>query len=458
MARADEPNLAREMLRRLARTELDGGNRDVVAVAAIARRCDARMLRDVLPDVDPDEADAWLRSRSFAEPMGGGVALHEMIRQAIRADLRATAPERERELRGRIAAHLHARALRGEPRLVVDLADLVENPALRWGFGADGSTTYRADLWRPEDQDIAAELFKRKAGGRTWWDATVPILEEAPDRVVTVRDAADRLCGVAIAVTPQDAPPVAERDLALGPWLAHVRTKMSGEEVVIWRDSVDFVGHGDIGSPVLAILNTAATLRSGLRNPRWTILPIDPLNEAAVTFAKALGTDHLAHLDVAVDGKVVECHLVDLGEGGLLGSVAAAVYGELGLPAPVPQTASAAAPARATPEVVRDALRNLHHPLDLAASPLARGDTPDARAASVRATIEDAVARAFGDSADERLLRRVVERGYLDPAGGHEAAADELHVSRATYFRRLRAGAQRIADYLEALGETAPSP
>jgi hypothetical protein len=207
---------------------------------------------------------------------------------------------------------------------------------------------------------------------------------------------------------------------------------------------------------VLAILNTAATLRSGLRNPRWTILPIDPLNEAAVTFAKALGTDHLEHLDVAVDGKVVECHLVDLGDGGLLGGVVAAVYGELGLPAPAPETASASEPV--TAEVVRDALRNLHHPLDLAAGPLARGDTPEARAASVRATIADAVAHAFGDSADEQLLRRVVERGYLDPAGGHEAAADELHVSRATYFRRLRAGAQRIADYLEALGGTPPPP
>ena len=101
-------------------------------------------------------------------------------------------------------------------------------------------------------------------------------------------------------------------------------------------------------------------------------------------------------------------------------------------------------------QVVRDALRSLDLPLEVAASPLARGKTTEERYASVRAEIEDAVANAFGDSPDEQLLRRVIQRGYLDPSGSHELAADELHVSRATYFRRLRSASQRVADYLIA--------
>jgi hypothetical protein len=103
-----------------------------------------------------------------------------------------------------------------------------------------------------------------------------------------------------------------------------------------------------------------------------------------------------------------------------------------------------------TLDVVREALRSLHQPLELAASPLASGATTEERAASVRAEIEDAVANAFGDSPDEQLLRRIVQRGYLDPSGSHELAADELHVSRATYFRRLRSASQRVAEYLMA--------
>jgi AAA ATPase domain len=448
----EHPNLVHAILHRVARTELDGGNLDVVAVAAIARTCDARMLRDVLPDVDPDEAYEWLRTRTFAERVGGGVALHEIVRQAMRADVRARTPERDRELRRRVADHLYARGLRAGTRIVVDLAELVENPAVRWGFGADGSTSYRPDLWREDDADAARERFLLKPSGEAWWNETQPILDQAPDRVVTVRDALDRLCGLAIAVTPESAPAVAEADVCLGPWLAHARAEHPGEQVLLWRDSIDFVAHGDMSSPVLSILNTAAILRSGLTNPRWSYIPIDPDNEAAVAFARAVNTTHLAHLDVHFDAKVIECHRVDHTEEGLLGGVRAAVYGELGLapPAPIGPAPDDAPAEPITVQIVRDALRSLDQPLELAASPLARGATPEERCASVRAQVQDAVANAFGDSADEQLLRRVVQRGYLDPTGSHELAADELHVSRATYFRRLRAASQRVADYLIA--------
>jgi hypothetical protein len=453
----EHPNLVQAILHRIARTELDGGNLDVAAVAAIARVCYEPMLRDVLPEVDHAAAYAWLRERTFSEPVAGGIALHEIVRQAMRADLRARDPERDRELRRRIADHLFLRGLRAGPRTVVDLAELVENPAVRWGFGADGSTTHRPDLWRSEDLATARERILAKPDGAVWWDSTQLILEQAPDRVVTVRDAHDTLCGIAIAVTPDNAPAAAEDDICLGPWLAHARAAHAGEEVLIWRDSIDFVAHGDLGSPVLSILNTAAILRSGLNNPRWSYIPIDPSNEAAVTFARAVNTTHLDHLDIDLGAKFVQCHQIDHAADGLLGGVRAAVYGELGLGAPGPiKLGGDAAPLKSiarepvTLDAVRDALRSLHRPLELASSPLATGTTTEERAASVRAELQDAVANAFGDSPAEQLLRQILQRGYLDPHGSHELAADELHVSRATYFRRLRAASQRVADYLLA--------
>jgi hypothetical protein len=466
----EHPNLVRAILHRVARTELDGGNLDVVAVAAIARACDERMLRDVLPDVDPAAAYAWLRERTFAEPVAGGVALHEIVRQAMRADLRSRDVERDRELRRRIADHLFVRGLRAGPRTIVDMTELVENPAVRWGYGADGSTTHRPDLWRPEDAAFARDRFieAEKPSGEEWWAATTPILDEAPDRVVTLRDAHDVLCGIAIAVTPENAPPVAERDVCLGPWLTHARAAHAGDEVLIWRDSIDLVAPGDLSSPVLSILNTAAILRSGLRNMRWSYIPIDPHNEAALTYARAVNATHLEHLDIHFGDKVIQCHQVDHSDEGILGGTRAAIYAELGLGAPGPVrlgpdaaaltpagiddgiAGSSPSPSPVTLDVVRDALRSLHQPLELAASPLASGTTTESRVASVRAEVEDAVANAFGDSPDEQLLRRIVQRGYLDPAGSHELAADELHISRATYFRRLKTASQRVAEYLMA--------
>jgi hypothetical protein len=105
-------------------------------------------------------------------------------------------------------------------------------------------------------------------------------------------------------------------------------------------------------------------------------------------------------------------------------------------------------PAPADAEVVRDALRKLRLPHALARSPLAHGDGVEERAEAVRALLEDAVGRAFGDTESERLMRRVLERGYLDPAAGHEQAADELNLSRAAYFRRLKLASERLAEVL----------
>jgi predicted DNA binding protein len=39
----------------------------------------------------------------------------------------------------------------------------------------------------------------------------------------------------------------------------------------------------------------------------------------------------------------------------------------------------------------------------------------------------------------------VLERGYLDPAPTHEQAAEELGLSRAAYFRRLREAVERVS-------------
>lgn len=461
------PDLAQALLRRITFEELEAGDLEVLAVASIARSVNARLLRGVLPGVDADEAEAWLRTRTFSESVGDGVTLHDLVRKAMRADLRRRRPEHERELRRRIADHLHARAIRGEPRLLSGLADLVDNPALRWGMGAEGSVRYRVDALRLDDLpelqrlqrarslDVPEEAFDE------WWQATERLLRAAIDRAVAVRDADDALCGMAFAVTPFSAPPAAEHDPMLATWIEHARREAPGGAALIWRDALDLTTgrEGDIASPVLALMNTGTVLRSGLTNPRWSYLPIDPGNRAAVQFARMSRARHVPELDIAGEYRTVECWILHSGPGGLLGGTLASIYHELGLPLPdfreQPAPAGPApadeAPAREiTTDDVRDALRNLDQPLELAASPLARGTTPDERAASARAALEEAVEQAFGEGPEEQLLRDVLRRGYLDPQSSHEAAWWELHLSRATYFRKLRAASARVAEWLLA--------
>ena len=261
-----------------------------------------------------------------------------------------------------------------------------------------------------------------------------------------MRDAAERLCGYSYAVTPGNAPEAAEEDPVLGPWLAHAREHAPGGQAIVWRDAIDISAsrEGDVTSPVLALANLATVLRSGLRNPRWSYLPIDPQNEAAVAFATRAHATHIPELDLVGSHGTMESWVLDHGAGGMIGGIVRSVYAELGLPGPEAEPP----PPPVDADAVREALRALDRPTELAASPLARGETPEERAASVRAALEEAAGAAFGDSADERLLRDVVRRGYLDPAGSHESIAHDLHLSRATYFRKLKAASDRVAEWV----------
>ena len=447
------PELVRGLIRHLVGSELDGsGNRDVLAVAALARTTTRRLLEAVLPDRDAAQSESWLRSLSFAEYAGGGVTLHETVRKAVRADVRMREPDHEKELRRRIADHLHDRALAGDTRMLVDLADLVDNKAIRWGFGAEGSVDYRIDELRLDDFKLAEARTSRRPGGSDWWQVVRPLIEEAPECCVITRNRADEMVGLCVFVTPNAAPAAAERDPVLAPWLAHAREHFPDGNVILWRDSLDLSASekGDIGSRVLAIQNTAAILRSGLVNPRISYLPIDPENGAAVQFALNIGARHVPELDAVIGGKPHECHLLDHGEGGIIGGQRNTVYWELGLPTPEPDKRPSGVAPSVTHDSVKALSRHLDRPLELAASPLARGSTPEERAESVRALFREAVDGAFGSSADEQLLRTIADRGCLTRSVGHESLADDLNVSRATYFRRLRQASERLADFIVA--------
>jgi AAA ATPase domain len=435
-----DPGVVRALVRRLAGSELEGAQFAVLGVAAIARLTTVDLLRHVVPETDAESAYQWLASRTFTEPLGDGVTLHDLVGKALRADLRRRDPNRQRELRRRIADYLHARAVAGNLLFSVDLAHLIENPAIRWGYSWEGSGRYRIDSVRPgDDEAVRAVLAQRSHGG--WWPLLARFFDEAPARIGIARDQEDRLAGYLVSVTPRNAPSFAADDPLLGPWLAHARSRSPGGNAVLWHDAVDLA---ERGSGVQAMLGVAGIMQSGLTNPRLAYLPIHPGLPEALEFARVLGARHVSELDLELAGVRVECHLLDYGPGGLLGAQRDVVYAELGLPAPHPPPIDV--------EVVRQALRDLGVPSRLAASELASGDALDERAESVRALLADAAEHAFGETVDERLSRRVLVRGYLDPAPSHQLAAKELNLSRSAYFRRLKMAVERIAAHLGQAG------
>lgn len=436
----ESPELAAALVRWIADDELSEANLDVMLVAAIARAVDARLLTEVLPGVDGAAAERWLRELSFAETIAGRVTLHDRVRQGLRTEARERDPEHERELRRKVADHLYSRAIAGEPRLVDDLTALIDDPVVRWGF--DGGDTHRVDRPRPGDEEAAAAALD--AAGTPWWEMVRRFFADAPDRIAVVRDDAGRLVGFCIAVTPESAPAWADEDPVLGGWLEHARDHVPDGNALLWRGSFDLTAgrKGDPASPIVALLNTAANALSGLPNARWFYAAVDPENEVARALSETIGARHVPELDASDGKRIVHCHVLDHGPGGVIATVRGFVYRDLGLPvpsSPQPPTDNGA---------VREALRSFHDLTALAESPLAEGKTRSQRGEHVRALLREALT-SFGASSHEVLLRAALERGYLDPDANHERAAQELHLSRSTYFRRLREATERLAAQLD---------
>ncbi len=165
-------------------------------------------------------------------------------------------------------------------------------------------------------------------------------------------------------------------------------------------------------------------------------------------FAQRMGAQRIDGLDVVLDQRTHECHLLDHGEGGLLAAHRAAIYAETGLRPPKPGAEGAQPGVPVTSETVKEALRSLDRPLELARSPLATGRAPAERAESVRQLLTAATTEAFGAGPQEAILRELITRAYFSGPATHEMVADDLHVSRSTYFRYLRTATDRLATYV----------
>jgi hypothetical protein len=114
------------------------------------------------------------------------------------------------------------------------------------------------------------------------------------------------------------------------------------------------------------------------------------------------------------------------------------------------------------PSDVKDALHDLHNPMHLAHSPL-RGlpvlISAGSSAASLRALLVDVVsglascARPRDREAGLLLLDYYVKR-----VGSHEVVMERLHLSRPTFYRRLRRGFDLVAQSLDEVNGLVPDP
>lgn len=436
-ANGERAELGDRLVAHLAATELDAVDPAVLELAAHARALDDRMAAAVLPGRATREAVRRLRASSVTEPVGPRLALHDLVRRAILARPAPDGVDRS-ELVVRLADHLAARAA-DDPGLVVDLAELVGDGALR-AVMLGSSRTHVADRARADDGPAARRLWA--SDGDAWADRLARWCAEASAHVTAVRRLDGGLAGIGVA-GPLDAVPTWGADLVeLGPVRDHACARGVADDALFLHD-MHLVG--EEGSAAFEearkVIIGAVAIRHGVTRRHMYFTSDAPM---PADCEEAFGYREVTELRRDDGTRTLRTWTTDMGPDGVVGQLRTIVRAEQGRPATAPATAHGA-------QVVIDALRSFHDDDVLARSPLAAGAGPEAARRAVVAMLD----RAFGPGPTDVALRATLEHTYIDPDGGPVRAMARLHMSRSSLYRHLqRARAQLGA----AIGEDLARP
>ncbi len=407
----------------LAGTEIDGVDSEVLEVAALSWAVDARLLASALPGRSTRGSLADLLTLSIVEQLGHRAVLHPLVGQALAARLRVERPQHYRALRARIAAHLKGRALQGDPQGLLELTNLIEDPAVRVGAGLHASRTHSAAGVRRSD--VTGLAIEATAG--PWWRELQRWIDKVPEFTTKVRRTDGSLAGIAMFVPGDQLPDGMENDPAVRPVLEH----MAANDIDPARTLIGIAPHtAEPGDPelieIVRVSNAIIVTRTGIVNPRYLygIFWTDPTTPTQ--FLASMGYERVDSLARELDRRPLETWLADFGVGGLIGLIDSMVAAENGITVGL------------SDEDLIGALRDYRD--DAAMALRDPAGNPEAS----RERVRDAIAASFDDGAHDQRLKRALELAHLGPALGEADILTRLHLSRATYYRHLREARQRL--------------
>jgi hypothetical protein len=459
------PDLVRVLVARLLDSVPDDSRKRVLGAAALARVTTESLLRDVVGD-DAHDGFRWLSELSFVEAAADGLALHQLARDVLEADLRWRDPAAYRDVfrgvRDHICRGVTSRRGVEQRRAIHDLKYLfrvipgVLSPVdwSTWG-------SHQPEPAESADRDAILELVALHEGDDAahiaagWWDAQ-------PDAFTVVRDGST-IDGVIALIDLTEAPP-AVRDAdpgARAAWEhAHgVGPPRPGERVTQTRIIVDRAEYQQ-PSPTLNLV-PVLTLQRYLEMPElaWDFLTLAEPDQWDEYFAIA-DLPRVAGGDFRVGGSrfglfAHDFRAVPVDALITLWTERALAQGDLVEP---PATASADVLVLSHTEfkdAVRQALQDLRRPelLErnvLCRTRLARDAAPEGAepgASTVESLVVDGVDSLRRDPRDAKRLR-VIEQTYLAGAPSQEAAAEVLGLPSSTYRRQLSQGVDRIVAWL----------
>ncbi len=303
--------------------------------SAVVRRITRPVLEALCDAADSAELYDSLATLSFVEQTGDGLAVHDLVREAIARQLSSGDPERFRHLRSE-AWRLHrdqlANASPGDLwRSTSDTIYLLANPVVREAFFPSAAADYTVEPAQPADFDAINAIIRRHEPV-----TTVTALDlwqkNLPEAFHVVRDSAGEVAGFCCVARPDEidaswmtADPVAHE------WIADLARARNSPRAILIRRWLDRET-GEVPSPVQAaawidIKRTYLELRPALRRVYLCVHDLAPYAEVATE----LGFKVIEGAMLELDGRPLCTAMLDFGPGSVDGWINRLLAAELGI-------------------------------------------------------------------------------------------------------------------------------
>jgi hypothetical protein len=322
---ATRQRVVEQLSRRYLAEVHDPLTRRVLQAATVMRRATRGLLRAVLPDLDADDTYERLRALPFVEVSRDGLVIHDVVRQALAADLLAADPTAYRAYRRAVWAYLRddvQQATRTELwRYTADMLYLLEAPTLREVFFPTDSTWFAIEPARADDWDAIRAISSRHDGPEatallaSWW-------RSHPEAFQVVRDGQHAVVAFYCLLTYAKAQASQlQADPLTRAWAQHLKRHpvAAGEQVLLNRRWLSR-DYGVQPSPEqAAIFLDIKRMYMELR-PQLRRIYVPALNDTAYdTFMEQVGFRELPEARFVIDGLLHATVMLDFGPGSVDG-------------------------------------------------------------------------------------------------------------------------------------------
>lgn len=466
----DAPDVVEALLKRFIQEEPDAVHREALEVASLVRATTEPLLAAALGEADAHRAFRWLRALHFVEVGPRGLALHDLAREVLAADLLWRDPSRARAVRDTVRHYYSERLLDPLPGeathdILGDYAFLFRgNPVvgpilgqLQSAWRQVGSREVTA--LRDGDREALLAMTRRHEG-----DASADILahwlDARPEGAEAYRDASGQPQGFLYTVALHEA---TDADRAADPGTraasGAVGALRGDEHALLFRFWMDAEAYQGIS--VVQSLAFASTVRAYLTTPSLAATFLTTTNPdlwgSILTFA---GLYEAPEAAFPVGERTATAYMHDWRAeppGAWLRALSQRTPQVAPSPPRAPRDPVVVLSRDAFDRAVHDALRDYARPHKLRDSPLlqsrlvrdglASGADAVDRAERLRQLLAEAAA-PLAESPREVPYFRALDAAYLDPAPTQALAAERIDVPFSTFRRHLGRGVDHVTEEL----------